>query len=90
MREISEKSIREKRLPYVKKMKKWPKKRFTHTFFFHVEKKKTLKKSERETFFWPFFSVFSRMEAAFHVYFFRKFHAQFGFFMYTFSLNFTY
>ena len=34
VREISEKSIREKRLPHVKKMKKWPKKRFTHTFFF--------------------------------------------------------
>ena len=42
MRENFEKSVREKRLPYVKKMKKWPKKRFTHTFFFHVGKKKTL------------------------------------------------
>ena len=41
MREISEKSIREKRLPHVKKMKKLQKKRFTHTFFFHVEKKNT-------------------------------------------------
>ena len=41
MREISEKSIREKRLPYVKKMKKSPKKRFTHTFYFHVGKKNT-------------------------------------------------
>ena len=40
VREISEKSIREKRLPYVKKMKKWPKKRFTHTFFFSRRKKK--------------------------------------------------
>ena len=36
MREISEKSLREKRLPYVKKN---PKKRFTQTFFFHVKKK---------------------------------------------------
>ena len=40
VREISEKSIREKRLPYVKKLKKSPKKRFTHTFYFHVQKKK--------------------------------------------------
>ena len=42
MREISYKSLREKRLTYVKKMEKRPKNRFTHTFFFHVEKKKTL------------------------------------------------
>ena len=41
VREISEKNIREKRLPYVKKMKKSPKKRFTHTFYFHVGKKNT-------------------------------------------------
>ena len=41
VREISEKSIREKRLPYVKKLKKSPKKRFTHTFYFHVQKKNT-------------------------------------------------
>ena len=34
LREISEKSLREKRLPYVKKSKKRPKNRFTHTFFF--------------------------------------------------------
>ena len=40
VRESFEKSVREKRLPYVKKMKKWPKKRFTHTFYFHVGKKK--------------------------------------------------
>ena len=42
VREISEKSIREKRLPYVKKLKKSPKKRFTHTFYFHVGKKTLL------------------------------------------------
>ena len=41
VREISSKSLREKRLTYVKKMKKRPKNRFTHTIFFHVEKKNT-------------------------------------------------
>ena len=41
VREISWISIREKRLPCVKKMKKSPKKRFTHTFYFHVGKKNT-------------------------------------------------
>ena len=42
MREISYKSLREKRLTYVKKMEKRPKNRFTHTFIFHVEKKNTV------------------------------------------------
>ena len=39
VRQISEKSLREKRLPYVKKIKKGPKKRFTHTFFSRTKKK---------------------------------------------------
>ena len=42
MRENFEKSVRETQLPYVKKVKKSPKNRFTHTFYFHVVKKKTL------------------------------------------------
>ena len=40
VRENFGKSVREKQLPYVKKMKKTPKNRFTHTFYFHVVKKK--------------------------------------------------
>ena len=43
MREISDKNMREKRLPYVKKTKKWTKKRFTHTFFFIKKMLLTLK-----------------------------------------------
>ena len=48
VREVSEKSIREKRLPYVKKNEKKAKKRFTTLFFFTWSKKtlsKTLVKS---------------------------------------------
>ena len=41
VRENFEKSVRETQLPYVKKMKKSPKNRFTHTFYFHVVKKNT-------------------------------------------------
>ena len=40
VRENFEKSVRETQLPYVKKVKKSPKNRFTHTFYFHVVKKK--------------------------------------------------
>ena len=55
LRENFEKSVREKRLPYVKKMKKWPKKRFTHTFYFHVQKIKSLSLNtppHKAHFFW--------------------------------------
>ena len=48
MREVSEKSIREKQLPYVKKIKKKCQKNVSRHFFFHVIKKtlsKTLVKS---------------------------------------------
>ena len=38
VREISVKTLREKRLLYVKKMKKRPKNRFTHTFFSRTKK----------------------------------------------------
>ena len=41
VRENFEKSVRETQLPYVKKVKKSPKNRFTHTFYFHVVKKNT-------------------------------------------------
>ena len=49
--------------------------RHTPVFFFLCEKK-----SLRETFVLPFFLIFSRMEAAFHVDFFQKFHAEFELF----------
>ena len=48
VREVSEKSIREKQLPYVKKIKKKCQKNVSRHFFFHVIKKtlsKTLVKS---------------------------------------------
>ena len=41
-REKLQKSVRESRFLYVKKLEKIPKNSFTHTFDFHVGKKKTL------------------------------------------------
>ena len=39
-RENLQKSVRESDFLSVKKLKNWPKNRFTHTFDFHAEKKK--------------------------------------------------